>query len=105
MKEFNTTAVCVPSKHYMVDVTDKVQEIKALVDAGKYFTINRARQYGKTTTLNATQTTSLIRIIQQYKSGLLNINQAVSIMQSMGLDETFARKLLEDEEKVKDVLG
>ena len=53
MKEFNTTAVCVPSKHYMVDVTDKVQEIKALVDAGKYFTINRARQYGKTTTLNA----------------------------------------------------
>ena len=41
MKEFNTTAVCVPSKHYMVDVTDKVQEIKALVDAGKYFTINR----------------------------------------------------------------
>ena len=59
----------------------------------------------QTTKLNATQTTSLIRIIQQYKSGLLNINQAVSIMQSMGLDETFARKLLEDEEKVKDVLG
>ena len=59
----------------------------------------------QTTKLNATQTTALIRIIQQYKSGLLNINQAVSIMQSMGLDETFARKLLEDEEKVKDVLG
>lgn len=53
MKEFNTTAVCIPSKHYMVDITDKVRDIKALVDAGKYFTINRARQYGKTTTLNA----------------------------------------------------
>ena len=53
MKEFNTTAVCIPSKHYMVDITDKVNEIKKMVDEGKYFTINRARQYGKTTTLNA----------------------------------------------------
>ena len=52
MKEFNTTAVCIPSKHYMVDITERVKEIKKMVDAGKYFTINRARQYGKTTTLN-----------------------------------------------------
>ena len=53
MKEFNTTAVCIPSKHYMVDLSERVKEIKKMVDAGKYFTINRARQYGKTTTLNA----------------------------------------------------
>lgn len=53
MKEFNTTAVCKPEKHYMVDITERVEKIKKLVDAGKYFTINRARQYGKTTTLNA----------------------------------------------------
>ncbi|MBO5551096.1 MAG: AAA-like domain-containing protein [Lachnospiraceae bacterium] len=53
MKQFNTTAVCIPSKHYMVDLSERVKEIKGLVDAGKYFTINRARQYGKTTTLNA----------------------------------------------------
>ena len=53
MKEFNTTAVCVPSKHYMVDLSERVKEIKKLVDAGKYFTINRARQYGKTTTIEA----------------------------------------------------
>ena len=53
MKEFNTTAICIPSKHYMVDLTEKVIEIKKLVDAGKYFTINRARQHGKTTTLTA----------------------------------------------------
>ena len=52
MKEFNTTAVCIPSKHYMVDVSDKVEAIKKLVDEGKYFTINRARQYGKTTTID-----------------------------------------------------
>ncbi len=53
MKEFNTTAVCIPSKHYMVDISERVKEIKKMVDAGKYFTINRARQYGKTTTLRA----------------------------------------------------
>ena len=53
MKEFNTTAVCIPSKHYMVDLSERVKEIQSLVEAGKYFTINRARQYGKTTTLNA----------------------------------------------------
>lgn len=53
MREFNTTGVCIPSKHYMVDLTDRVAQIKRMVDAGKYFVINRARQYGKTTTLTA----------------------------------------------------
>ena len=53
MKQFNTTAVCIPSKHYMVDLSERVKEIMKLVDAGKYFAINRARQYGKTTTLSA----------------------------------------------------
>ena len=57
MKKFNTTAVCIPSKHYMVDLSARVAEIKKMVDAGEYFTINRARQYGKTTTLNALRNT------------------------------------------------
>ncbi|MBR1628416.1 MAG: AAA-like domain-containing protein, partial [Lachnospiraceae bacterium] len=52
MKKFNTAAVCIPSKHYMVNISDKVEMIKQMVDEGDYFTINRARQYGKTTTLN-----------------------------------------------------
>lgn len=37
----------------MVDLTDRVKEIKKMIDAGEYFTINRARQYGKTITLTA----------------------------------------------------
>ncbi len=37
----------------MVDLSERVGEIKKLVDDGKYFTVNRARQYGKTTTLTA----------------------------------------------------
>ncbi len=43
MKRFNTTGVCVPAKHYMVDLTERVAEIKKLVDSGAYFTINRVR--------------------------------------------------------------
>ena len=39
----------------MVDISERVREIRKLVDDGKYFTINRARQYGKTTTLRALQ--------------------------------------------------
>lgn len=50
---FNTTGACNPQLHYMVDIQERLEEIKNLVDAGKYFTINRARQYGKTTTIKA----------------------------------------------------
>ena len=53
MRVFNTTAICIPSKHYMVNISERVNEIRRFVDEGKYFTINRARQYGKTTTINA----------------------------------------------------
>lgn len=51
MKKFNVTGNCIPSENYMVDISDKIAQIKKLVDSGYYFTINRARQYGKTTTL------------------------------------------------------
>ena len=35
----------------MVDISERVREIGKMVDDGEYFVINRARQYGKTTTL------------------------------------------------------
>ncbi len=38
-------------RHYMVDNSEKIKKIKYMVDDGLYFTINRARQYGKTTTI------------------------------------------------------
>ena len=53
MKEFNTTGLCNPKKHYMVDISNKLENIKKLVEKEKYFIINRPRQYGKTTTLVA----------------------------------------------------
>ena len=51
---FNTEGWCAPERHYMVSLKDRLEKIKRLyVDKGKYFTINRGRQYGKTTTLRA----------------------------------------------------
>ncbi|MCD8021913.1 MAG: ATP-binding protein, partial [Lachnospiraceae bacterium] len=52
-KIFNVNGLCRPEKHYMVDLEKRLGAIKKMVDNGDYFTINRARQYGKTTTLNA----------------------------------------------------
>lgn len=80
--------------------TGDVNDVTESFSGGRQFNGFQKRQRQ----LNATQTTSLIRIITQYKAGLLNINQAVSIMQSMGLDEDYARRLLE-EEKRSNVLG
>ena len=50
-KEFNVTGSCNPQRHYMVDTEKRFKAIENLIDRGDYFTINRARQYGKTTIL------------------------------------------------------
>ena len=50
-KRFNITGACIPEEHYMVDTTNKINDIFTMVRAGDYFVINRPRQYGKTTTL------------------------------------------------------
>lgn len=51
MKRFNTTGICVPEKHYMVNIDERVTILRGMIDDGSYFTLNRGRQYGKTTTL------------------------------------------------------
>ena len=50
-KRFNVTGTCIPEMHYMVDTSNKINEIMKLIEKEKYFVINRPRQYGKTTTL------------------------------------------------------
>ena len=51
-KEFNDTGLCIPARHYMADTSAKLEQILYLVAKGKYFTINRPRQFGKTTMLS-----------------------------------------------------
>lgn len=52
-RRFNINGLCYPDKHYMVNLDDRLRQIRDMVDYGDYFVINRARQYGKTTTLYA----------------------------------------------------
>ena len=51
MRRFNITGTCYPYKHYMVDISERLDNIARFVADGQYITINRGRQYGKTTTL------------------------------------------------------
>ena len=54
MRYFNTEGRCKPDEHYMVGLGERLDRIKKIfVDRGKYFVMNRGRQYGKTTTLMA----------------------------------------------------
>ena len=50
-RRFNTEGACSPKRNYMVDLTSRLEAIKKMIENGDYFTINRGRQYGKTTTL------------------------------------------------------
>jgi hypothetical protein len=50
-KRFNITGVCIPERHYMADISQKITGIMNMIEQGDYFVINRPRQYGKTTTL------------------------------------------------------
>ena len=53
MKRFNITGACRPDIHYMVNLNERLEQMKRYVETGEYFVINRARQYGKTTFLRA----------------------------------------------------
>ena len=51
-KRFNTTGTCIPQKHYMVNIENKISQIENMINNGDYFVINRLRQYGKTTLIS-----------------------------------------------------
>lgn len=50
-KRFTTTGLCIDKKDYMVNIDKKLSKIEKLIEDELYFTINRPRQFGKTTTL------------------------------------------------------
>lgn len=90
VRKFNTTGVCVPSQHYMVDTNDIVNEIiEDYIEAGEYFTISRARQYGKTTTLELLYQ----RLKEKYIVLDISFEAADEYFQSLG---TLAKGLVMD---------
>jgi hypothetical protein len=52
-RTFNTSGLCFPGKHYMVDPLKRLLEFESLVKEELYFTIHAPRQTGKTTYLFA----------------------------------------------------
>jgi len=50
-KTFNITGTCIPERHFMADISEKLDTILEMISRGDYFTINRPRQYGKTTVI------------------------------------------------------
>jgi len=51
-KKFNVVGWCHSKRHYMADISGKVEQVMLMIEDGDYFIINRPRQYGKTTMLH-----------------------------------------------------
>ncbi|MCL1816294.1 MAG: AAA-like domain-containing protein [Clostridiales bacterium] len=89
MRRFNVTGLCVPSHDYMVDISGKLEKIMELIGDGSYFTINRARQFGKTTTINMIEKT----LPEQYTA--ISISFEGLGDESFTSPETFCQTFLE----------
>ncbi|MDR1313105.1 MAG: hypothetical protein LBQ12_05280, partial [Deltaproteobacteria bacterium] len=50
---FNTTGVCVPSKHYMLPALPRLPKVMDKIEKELYFCLHAPRQSGKTTCLQA----------------------------------------------------
>lgn len=95
MKRFNVTGLCTPEQDYMADISEKIRKIQAMVDAGEYFTINRARQYGKTTVLQALKNSLSVDYIVARISfeGIGGMIFSEESRFCMGFDELFGKSL------------
>jgi hypothetical protein len=51
MKYFNTAGPCRPELHYMLSASNRLPELRRLIDQQLYFVIHAPRQVGKTTTM------------------------------------------------------
>lgn len=90
-KYFNTEGLCRPKKHYMVNLEDRLDQIKTiLIDREKYFVINRGRQYGKTTTLAA------LEDYLQEEYIVISLDFQLMGTEDFTDEETFSRAFIED---------
>ncbi len=85
-KRFNIAGTCIPQKHYMADTSEKLSRMIRLIEQESYFTINRARQYGKTTTLMLLWS----RLKEKYV--VINISFEGMGMDAFGSEDAFVRR-------------
>lgn len=80
-KRFCITGTCIPERNYMVDISNRIDRIvQDYIENGLYFTINRARQYGKTTTLYLLER----RLAEEYLVLSLSFEAADEYFQTLG---------------------
>ncbi len=99
-KSFNVAGRCCQEKHYMVDLTSRLRAIQEMVDAGQYFTINRARQYGKTTILQALK--EFLQEDYQVVSLDFQMISYADFENEQSFTAAFSRELLEETENIPD---
>lgn len=102
-KIFNVDGSCYPELHYMVDLSERLEAIGAMVDQGQYFCINRARQYGKTTILNA-----LAEALKEHYTVISLDFQTMShgdFASEPGFVAAFSRELLDYQENMPDSIS
>lgn len=102
---FNTEGCCRPERHYMVKLDERLEQIKDLyVDRGKYFIINRGRQYGKTTTLR--------ELAEYLKDDYIVLAMDFQMMSTVSFarEQTFTaaflkyvKELLQEDENLKEI--
>lgn len=85
-KRFNVAGTCIPQKHYMADTSEKLSRMIRLIEQESYFTINRARQYGKTTTLMLLWS----RLKEKYV--VINISFEGMGIDAFGSEDAFVRR-------------
>ena len=86
-RRFNVAGTCIPEKHFMADTSDKIDRIVRLIEQDSYFVMNRARQYGKTTTL--------MLLWRRLKERYIVINTSFEGMgsEAFGTEDTFVRRI------------
>ena len=96
-REFNDTGVCVRNMHYMADTSRQMKDIfELLIEPGKYFTINRGRQFGKTTTISL-----IAEMLEKREDYLLIETSFEGIGDDVFRDvETFSRSFLSNLSRV-----
>jgi len=94
-KEFTVTGKCIPAENYMVNIDERIKEIRKMVESKKYFCINHGRQYGKTTTLSLL-TKNLEDKFSVFSISFEGLDRAFESLENIGV--TFFNLLFRDAE-------
>jgi hypothetical protein len=84
---FNTSGPCIPGEHYMLPPQRRLDDVLALIESRRYFTLHAGRQTGKTTSLmwleehlEATGRWSAIRVDLETARETSDVGEAMALV-------------------------